>query len=413
MLSRMTNRGYMNASFLHLGTPIHYADVAAAAARSGVELASLPYVIRILLENLLRHRGRGRPVQEAEIEAVAHWQAHISEQISLHVERVILPDSSGLPVLQDLAALRDAVQAGGGDPARVDTRVPVDLIVDHSLQVDAWSTADAVRRNLDAEFARNEERYRFLKWAQQAFDGLRVFAPGTGIIHQVNLEKLATVVSTSEHGGQQWACPDFVIGGDSHTPMVNGLGVLGWGVGGIDAESALLGRAYTFPIPEVVGVELKGAFRSPVTTTDAALLVTQRLRAEGVTGCMVEFFGEALPGLSVADRATIANMAPEYGATCGFFPVDAQTLDYLRLTGRTAEHIELVRAYCQANGLWRADPAASAVRYARVVRIDLAQAEPCMSGPRRPQDRLPIGQLAEDFRQRLPRPAAEGGFGLD
>ncbi|WP_435915466.1 aconitate hydratase AcnA [Bordetella bronchiseptica] len=413
MLSRMTNRGYMNASFLHLGTPIHYADVAAAAARSGVELASLPYVIRILLENLLRHRGRGRPVQEAEIEAVAHWQAHISEQISLHVERVILPDSSGLPVLQDLAALRDAVQAGGGDPARVDTRVPVDLIVDHSLQVDVWSTADAVRRNLDAEFARNEERYRFLKWAQQAFDGLRVFAPGTGIIHQVNLEKLATVVSTSEHGGQQWACPDFVIGGDSHTPMVNGLGVLGWGVGGIDAESALLGRAYTFPIPEVVGVELKGAFRSPVTTTDAALLVTQRLRAEGVTGCMVEFFGEALPGLSVADRATIANMAPEYGATCGFFPVDAQTLDYLRLTGRTAEHIELVRAYCQANGLWRADPAASAVRYARVVRIDLAQAEPCMSGPRRPQDRLPIGQLAEDFRQRLPRPAAEGGFGLD
>ena len=403
----------MNASFRLQGIPIHYADLARAASQYGVELESLPYVIRILLENLLRHRGRGRPVQQAEIEAVIHWQRNISEQISLHVERVILPDSSGLPVLQDLAALRDAVRAGGGDTDQVDTRVPVDLIVDHSLQVDAWNSQDAVRRNLDAEFARNAERYRFLKWAQQAFRGLRVFAPGTGIIHQVNLEKLASVVSTGNYGDQQWAYPDFVIGGDSHTPMVNGLGVLGWGVGGIDAESALLGRAYTFPIPEVVGVELKGAYRNPVTTTDAALLVTQRLRAEGVTGCMVEFFGQAVPTLAVADRATFANMAPEYGATCGFFPVDEQTLEYLRLTGRSNEHVELVRAYCQANGLWRADPVAPTVRYARVVTIDLAQAEPCMSGPRRPQDRLPISQLGEDFLQRLPRPAAEGGFGLD
>lgn len=411
MLLTITGRVYMNASFLLKGTPIHHADVAGAASSCGVELDSLPYVIRILLENLLRHRGRGRPVQKDEIEAVVHWQRNISEQISLHVERVILPDSSGLPVLQDLAALRDAVLAGGGDPALVDTRVPVDLIVDHSLQVDAWSSEDAVRRNLDAEFARNAERYRFLKWAQQAFDGLRVFAPGTGIIHQVNLEKLASVVTTSEHDGLQWAYPDFVIGGDSHTPMVNGLGVLGWGVGGIDAESALLGRAYTFPIPEVIGVELKGAFSSPVTTTDAALLVTQRLRSEGVAGCMVEFFGEAVPGLSVAERATFANMAPEYGATCGFFPVDEQTLAYLRLTGRTDEHVELVQAYCQANGLWRADPAAPLVRYSRIVTIDLAQAEPCMAGPRRPQDRLPISQLGEDFTQRLPRSAAEGGFG--
>jgi len=403
----------MNASFLSKGTPIHYADVAGAVSSYGVELASLPYVIRILLENLLRHRRYGRSVSEAEIKAVAHWQQNISDQISLHVERVILPDSSGLPVLQDLAALRDAVVAGGGDPSQVDTRIPVDLIVDHSLQVDAWSSNDAVRRNLDAEFGRNAERYRFLKWAQQAFKGLRVFAPGTGIIHQVNLEKLATVVNTGEHDGESWAYPDFVIGGDSHTPMVNGLGVLGWGVGGIDAESALLGRAYTFPIPEVVGVELKGAFVNPVTTTDAALLVTQRLRAAGVAGCMVEFFGEAVSGLAVAERATFANMAPEYGATCGFFPVDEQTLAYLRVTGRTDDHVALVKQYCQANGLWREDPNAPSVRYSRIISIDLSEAEPCMAGPRRPQDRLPLSQLGQDFTYRLTAPTTKGGFGQD
>ncbi|MDM9559663.1 aconitate hydratase AcnA [Bordetella petrii] len=402
----------MTASLVLNGVPAAYIDVAHVAGRYGVDIDTLPYVIRILLENLERHRHFGRPVQDAEIGAVAQWQSNISAQISLHVERVILPDSSGLPVLQDLAALRDAVAAAGGDPAAVDARVPVDLIVDHSLQVDAWGEDGALRRNLDAEFGRNAERYRFLKWAQQAFGGLRVFPPGTGIIHQVNLEKLATVVTLREHAGRQWAYPDFVIGGDSHTPMINGLGVLGWGVGGIDAESALLGRAYTFPIPEVVGVELKGAFRGPATTTDAALLVTQCLRREGVTGCMVEFFGEAVPRLSVADRATLANMAPEYGATCGFFPVDEQTLRYLRMTGRDDAHIESVAAYCKANRLWRADPLSSSIRYARTVTIDLDRAEPCMSGPRRPQDRLPISELSGDFVQRLSRPPADGGFGV-
>lgn len=402
----------MQSSLILKGRPTAYIDLAGTARRYGVDIDTLPYVIRILLENLQRHQCYGRPVQDAEIRAIAEWRRNISGQISLHVERVVLPDSSGLPVLQDLAALRDAVRIAGGDSARVDTRVPVDLIVDHSLQVDHWGCEAAVRRNLDAEFDRNEERYRFLKWAQQAFDGLRVFPPGTGIIHQVNLEKLATVVNVDERVGQQWAYPDFVIGGDSHTPMVNGLGVLGWGVGGIDAESALLGRAYTFPIPEVVGVELKGEFRHPVTTTDAALLVTQRLRREGVTGCMVEFYGEAVENLSVADRATIANMAPEYGATCGFFPVDQQTLRYLRLTGRSGTHVDAVEAYCRNNRLWRERAAEHSVRYARSLTIDLAEAEPCMSGPRRPQDRLAISRLPADFTQRLPSAPADGGFGV-
>lgn len=397
---------------LHLnGSETCAIDLARVARRHGADIAQLPYVIRILLENVERHRLLGRPVQEAEGHALAHWRQHISEQLALHVERVILPDSSGLPVLQDLAALRDAVRDAGGDASQVDTRVPVDLIVDHSLQVDNWGRSDAVGLNLDREFERNAERYRFLKWAQQAFQGLRVFPPGTGIIHQVNLEKLATVVTVAEHGGTRWAYPDFVIGGDSHTPMVNGLGVLGWGVGGIDAESALLGRAYTFPVPEVVGVELKGAFASPVTTTDAALLITQRLREWGVAGCMVEFFGEAVARLSAAERATIANMAPEYGATCGFFPVDGKTLDYLALTGRSPEHIAAVEAYCKANSLWRDDPADARVQYARTLVIDLSQAEPSMAGPRRPQDRLPVGELGADFLRRLPLPLKEGGFG--
>jgi len=388
-------------------------DLRACAAAAGIDVDELPFIIRILLENVARNRALGRPVGTEEVQALCRWSANIDAQLSLYVERVILPDSSGLPVLQDLAALRDAVARQGGDAARVDTRVPVDLIVDHSLQVDAWSSPDAIRINLDAEFTRNAERYRFLKWAQQAFDGLNIFPPGSGIIHQVNLEKLATVVRVSQQDGRIWARPDFVIGGDSHTPMVNGLGVLGWGVGGIDAESALLGRAYTFPIPEVVGVELIGRCTDRlVTTTDIALLITQTLRREGVVGCAVEFFGEAVADMPVFDRATIANMAPEYGATCGYFPVDEQTLAYLRLTGRPEDHVKQVRTYCQANHLWRDPKAPSRVLYSRVIRVDLGKAEPSMAGPRRPQDRLPVGRIREDFLQRLHAPASEGGFGV-
>lgn len=388
-------------------------DLQACAAAEGTDIRELPFVIRILLENVARNRALGRRVGAEELHSLCHWATNIDAQLSLHVERVILPDSSGLPVLQDLAALRDAVAERGGDARQVDTRVPVDLIVDHSLQVDTWGRPDAIELNLNAEFRRNAERYRFLKWAQQAFDGLNIFPPGSGIIHQVNLERLATVVRVGEQEGRLWARPDFVIGGDSHTPMVNGLGVLGWGVGGIDAESALLGRAYTFPVPEVVGVELVGRYTGRhLTTTDAALLITETLRREGVAGCAVEYFGEAIAHMPVTDRATIANMAPEYGATCGYFPVDQRTLDYLRLTGRPEEHIAQVEAYCRANHLWNDGAAQSRVRYSRVLRIDLGKAEPSMAGPRRPQDRQPVSRIGKDFVARLHAPVKEGGFGV-
>jgi aconitate hydratase len=387
-----------------------YLDVGAVCRRFGRSIDTLPYVHRVLLENLARSRAWGLPVTQEEIGALLDAQPGRAADLPLHVGRVILPDSSGLPVLQDLAALRDAVARAGGDASAVETRIPVDLVVDHSLQVDHWGDGKAIALNLGREFGRNGERYRFLKWAQQAFRRLKVFPPGTGIIHQVNLERIATVVDTREHDGAAWAFPDFVIGGDSHTPMVNAAGVLGWGVGGIDAEAAMLGHAYTFPRPEVVGVRLSGAITPPALTTDAALLITQRLRAAGVAGKMVEFFGPAVADLSVPERASIANMAPEYGATCGFFPVDAQTLRYLRDSGRDAARVGLVEAYCRANHLWR-DAHAAPPGYDSIVEIDLADAAPSMAGPRRPQDRLALSAVAGDFRDRLTKPLAEGGFG--
>ncbi len=400
----------MIQSFSCRGRVLRYADLSAAAHAEGRDIRTYPYVIRVLLENLLRHRAWGAAVSEAEISRLWDWGKHIGADLPLHVARVILPDSSGLPVLQDLAALRDAVAQAGGDAAQVDTRIPVDLIVDHSLQVDYWGDSGAVQRNLRREFERNDERYRFLKWAQQAYKGLRVITPGIGIIHQVNLEYLAPVVAHQTRPDGEWAYPDFVIGGDSHTPMVNALGVLGWGVGGIDAEAALLGHAYTFPIPEVVGVRLHGAIQA--LTTDAALLVTQQLRAAGVVGSMVEFFGPAVAALAVPERATIANMAPEYGATCGFFPIDARTLDYARMTGRDEAQLALIEDYARANQLWR-DTAQAAPAYSRVIDIDLSAARLSLAGPRRPQDRMDVADVAADFRRRLGAPQSEGGFEVD
>jgi aconitate hydratase len=385
-------------------------DLPAVARRAQRELRQMPYVIRILLENLVRSRALGRSVTEEEIGLLLDWRNCVGADLPLYVSRVILPDSSGLPVLQDLAALRDAVARAGGDPARVDTRVPVDLVVDHSLQVDAWGTADAMKTNMRREVERNAERYAFIGWAQQAFRGLRVFPPGSGIIHQVNLERIASVVATAQHGEATWAFPDFVIGGDSHTPMVNGMGVLGWGVGGIDAEAALLGHAYTFPLPEVIGVRLTGTAAPLVWTTDIALLVTERLRRENVANSAVEFFGPAIDTLGVPERATLANMAPEYGATCGFFAVDARTLDYLRETGRDASQVALVEAYCRRVGLFR-EPGEAPPAYARVIEIDIGEAVACVAGPQRPQDRLPLSAVAADFRRRLAAPLAQGGFG--
>lgn len=385
-------------------------DLPGAVTRLGGTLAQMPYVIRILLENLLRSQALGRAVTPDEINRLLNWRENVGADLPLYVSRVILPDSSGVPVLQDLAALRDAVARAGGDPDSVDTRVPVDLVVDHSLQVDAWGTVDAMKINMRREIERNAERYAFLGWAQQAFDGLRVFPPGSGIIHQVNLERIATVVANATHEGKPWAFPDFVIGGDSHTPMVNGIGVLGWGVGGIDAEVALLGHAYTFPLPEVVGVKLVGEPGPLVWTTDIALLVTQRLRRERVTNCAVEYFGPAAQALSVPVRATLANMSPEYGATCGYFPVDEHTLAYLRMTGRTPQQVELVEAYCRRTGLFR-DSNGEHPAYSRVIEIDISEARPSMAGPQRPQDRLALDELAPDFRRRLKAELSAGGFG--
>ncbi len=393
------------------GKAWHIVDLPRYAAERGTDVERMPYVTRILLENLLRSRLLGRAVEEGEIDLVLDASRNVGADLPLYVSRVILPDSSGVPVLQDLAALRDALARAGGDPTQVDTRIPVDLVIDHSLQVDSWGTPDAMKINMRREFERNAERYAFVGWAKQAFRGLRVFPPGSGIIHQVNLERIATVVATSTHDGEPWAFPDFVIGGDSHTPMVNGMGVLGWGVGGIDAEAALLGHAYTFPLPEVVGVRLIGEASPAVWTTDFALLVTQRLRHEKVANCAVEFFGPAAQSLSVPERATLANMAPEYGATCGFFAVDTRTLDYLRSTGRGEDQIRLVETYCRRVGLWRDSGESTTPAYARVIEIDISDARPSVAGPQRPQDRLVLEEVRHDFARRLAAPLPEGGFG--
>jgi len=388
-----------------------YIDLAQLAIERGCSIHDYPFVIRVLLENLCRHRAWGLPVTQRDIEALWNWNHNIDADVPLHVSRVILPDSSGLPVLQDLAALRDAVVRAGGNASCVDTSVPVDLIIDHSLQVDFAGTSTAKIQNVKREYERNIERYQFLKWAQQAFQGVKIHPPGSGIIHQVHIESIAKVVQTCHRHDGNWVFPEFVIGGDSHTPMVNALGVLGWGVGGIDAEAALLGQAYTFPIPEVIGVRLVGQPRFPATTTDAALLITQTLRQQNVAGAMIEFFGSAVEGLLLQERATIANMAPEYGATTGFFPVDNKTLDYLKLTGRSSEHIATIRRYCEANHLFVQSNALTP-KYSRVIEIDLSRSEQSMAGPRRPQDRLAIGQIKTDFEKRLCSSLVDGGFAV-
>lgn len=388
-----------------------YVPVDRAAARTGVAVETLPYACRVFVENLERGRLCDPNIGEAEVAAMLRWRDHRGFGVPLTVGRVILPDSSGLPVLLDLASLRDAVAEAGCDPATVEPRIPVDVIVDHSLQVDVSATPDAMARNMAREFERNSERYSFLKWAQQAFRLVRVFPPGTGIIHQVNLENIAPVVTTVETPLGTLACPDFVIGGDSHTPMINGIGVLGWGVGGIEAQAAMLGQPYVFAVPEFVGVRLVGTLPPGATTTDLVLTVTERLRHEGVVSTVIEYCGPGAAALPVPSRATLANMAPEYGATAGFFPIDDETLRYLERT-RSPEHAEFVRAYAQANAMFRT-PEAPEPDYSRVIEIDLAQVRRSVAGPRRPQDRLDVTAVAADFRERLPRPLNDGGFGAD
>ncbi len=357
----------------------------------------LPYSIRVLLENLLRHFPQGLASAE-DITNLASWQADRDQlaAIPFMPARVILQDFTGVPALVDLAAMRAALARHGGDPATMNPAIPADLVIDHSIQVDQSATRDAFSANVDLEMERNRERYTMLHWGQQAFDNFRVVPPGIGIVHQVNLEYLATVVGTAENNGNPVVYPDSVLGTDSHTTMINGLGVMGWGVGGIEAEAVLLGQPYSLQIPEVVGVRLSGALRPGVTATDLVLTLTRFLRAQGVVGRFVEFFGPGLEHLSLPDRATIANMAPEYGATMGFFPVDEATLRYLETSGRPAQLVDLVAAYCRAQGFFF-EPGSPTPDYTATYELALEEAVPSLSGPKRPQDLLPLTAVRDDF----------------
>jgi aconitate hydratase len=357
------------------------------ALQSRYDVARLPYTLKILLENALRVGG------DEDVEAVARWNAKAdpANEIQFTPARVLLQDFTGVPAIVDLAAMRDAMHDLGGDPARINPKLPAELVIDHSVQVDEYATRLAMLHNAELEFVRNRERYAFLRWGQGAFRNFKVVPPNTGIVHQVNLEYLARVVETRE--GR--AFPDTLVGTDSHTTMINGLGVLGWGVGGIEAEAAMLGEPVSMLVPQVVGFRLNGMLPEGATATDLVLTATQILRRLGVVGKFVEYFGEGLPSLSLADRATLGNMSPEYGATCGFFPVDEVTLEYLRLTGRDDKRIELVETYCKENLLWH-DPSHEPT-YTEVVELDLADVEPSLAGPRRPQDRVPLANAKNSF----------------
>ena len=362
----------------------------------------LPYSMKILLENLLRHED-GVTVQAKHIEAVAQWDpaAQPATEIAFMPARVVLQDFTGVPCVVDLAAMRDAVVRLGGRPEQINPLIPSELVIDHSVQVDVFGRPDALDINGRIEFERNRERYGFLRWGQKAFDNFKVVPPNTGIVHQVNLENLARVVFTGEKDGQAWAYPDTVFGTDSHTTMINGIGVLGWGVGGIEAEAAMLGQPSSMLIPQVVGFRLTGRLPEGATATDLVLTVTQMLRQHGVVGKFVEFFGDGLQHLPLADRATIGNMAPEYGATCGIFPIDAESLNYLRLSGRSAGQIELVEAYARAQGLWH-EPGAPEAEYSSVLHLDMGEVKPSMAGPRRPQDRVLLEDVKRNYRENLP-----------
>jgi aconitate hydratase len=373
----------------------------ASLARLGerFDLSRLPYSMKILLENLLRHED-GVNVTAKEIEAVANWDPakEPDTEIAFMPARVVLQDFTGVPCIVDLAAMRDAIVRLGGDASRINPLIPSELVIDHSVQVDAFSRPDAIDLNVRIEFERNKERYSFLRWGQKAFKNFRVVPPRTGIVHQVNLEYLARVVMTAAEDGVVWAFPDTVFGTDSHTTMINGIGVLGWGVGGIEAEAAMLGQPCSMLIPQVVGFELVGQLPEGSTATDLVLTVTQMLRKHGVVGKFVEFFGAGLRHLALADRATIANMAPEYGATCGIFPIDAEALNYLRLSGRDEAQIQLVEAYARAQGLWH-DEHTPVPQFSSTLRLDLADVKPSLAGPKRPQDRVLLGDVQQNARE--------------
>ena len=373
-----------------------------AAAEAGLgDIARLPFSLKVLLENLLRHED-GVSVTVDDAKAMAAWldDRRSTREIAFRPARVLMQDFTGVPAVVDLAAMRDAMAALGGDPNKINPLSPADLVIDHSVQVDRSGSDSAFADNVAIEMERNGERYAFLRWGQTAFDNFRVVPPGTGICHQVNLEHLAQTVWTSENGGRAVAYPDTLVGTDSHTTMINGLAVLGWGVGGIEAEAAMLGQPISMLIPEVIGFKLSGALAEGTTATDLVLTVVQMLRARGVVGKFVEFFGPGLDHLSLADRATLANMAPEYGATCGFFPIDQETLDYLAFSGRDPARVALVEAYAKAQGMWRGDDTPDPV-FTDTLALDIATVEPSLAGPKRPQDKIALSQAKAAFADSL------------
>src|ERR1700733_13825145 len=381
-----------------------------ALEKAGIgPISKLPVSIRLVLEAVLRNCD-GLKVAEKNVRELAHWQpkAERTEEIPFVVARIVLQDFTGVPLLVDLAAMRSAVARMGKNPKIIEPLVPVDLVVDHSVQVDFAGSADALQRNLEIEFQRNCERYQFLKWGMQAFDTFKVVPPGIGIVHQVNLEYLAKGVLASKDGVYY---PDTLVGTDSHTTMINGIGIVGWGVGGIEAEAGMLGQPVYFLTPDVVGVHLTGALREGVTATDLALTVTQMLRKAKVVGKFVEFYGPGATALPVVDRATIANMAPEYGATMGFFPIDAECVTYLRATGRTEEQIAQYEAYYKAQGLWGI-PKKGEITYSQELELDLASVVPSVAGPKRPQDRIELPKLKNEFTTAFSKPVTENGFGM-
>jgi aconitate hydratase len=391
---------FLTRSQLQVGDrKYHYYSLARLGQR--YDITQLPYSLKILLENLLRNED-GSSVATQHIEALAQWAPHAEPdtEIAFMPARVVLQDFTGVPCVVDLAAMRDAMVKLGGEAAQINPQIPSELVIDHSIQVDVFGKPEALDLNGQIEFQRNRERYGFLRWGQKAFDNFKVVPPNTGIVHQVNLENLARVVMIGDHDGQPLAYPDTVFGTDSHTTMVNGIGVLGWGVGGIEAEAAMLGQPSSMLIPQVVGFRLTGNLSEGVTATDLVLTVTQMLREHGVVGKFVEFHGDGLQHLPLADRATISNMAPEYGATCGIFPIDQESLNYLQLSGRSAQQIALVEAYAKAQGLWH-DSSSPHANYSSTLELDMGQVQPSLAGPKRPQDRVALSEMKKNYRANL------------
>ncbi|MFM9069617.1 MAG: aconitate hydratase AcnA, partial [Planctomycetota bacterium] len=401
------------ATFESGSGPLGYYRLGRLAELGLGDIHRLPFSIRILLEAVLRHCD-GYVVTEENVRQLAGWNAAepAKVEIPFHVARVVMQDFTGVPAVVDLAAMRAAMKRLGGDPRRVNPLIPVDLVIDHSVQVDHFGSASSLDENVSLEFQRNGERYAFLRWGQRAFDNFRVVPPNVGIVHQVNLEYLAKGVFVREDQVGPVVVPDTLVGTDSHTTMINGLGVLGWGVGGIEAEASMLGQPLYMLLPEVVGVELTGELAAGATATDLVLTITEMLRKVGVVNKFVEFFGPGVTKMRLADRATIANMAPEYGATMGFFPVDAETLEFLRRTGRTAQEVELLERYMKAQGLFRTDDTPD-LNYTQVVRLDLSTIVPSLAGPKRPQDRVPLTEVKKSFRTALREPVNKRGFALD